>query len=127
MKIDALPSLHDGHLLALSAEEENAVTLVCKPLDGGKVSIRLNDVIDFCANNFRNGNIILSIDIHRSVEKLEERLIRSLAQSDRVEHVTAYRDRMRAKDASGGLRYFVLLSSYGCDLVGICAADITVE
>jgi hypothetical protein len=123
-----LASLHDGHLLAIAIEDDKTITLLCRSLAGTKVTIRLNDVVDFCANDFRQGNIILSAEIRPSVEALDASTLRRLAHSDRAEDALAYRDRMRAKEAAGvPLRYFELLASYGCDLVGACRGEIVVQ
>jgi hypothetical protein len=126
-KSDVLSALHDGHLMSLSVEDPNGVQLGCRSLSGTTVTIRLCDVVDFCANNFRKGNIILSADVYGTSDRLEDDAIRALAQSDRPEHLKAYKERLRNNDTAGGFQYFVLQSSYGCDLVAVCRGAIDAD
>jgi hypothetical protein len=122
-----VPSLHDGHLVGISVADRNVLVMSCRPLGRPVMHLRVTGLVDLCANNFRSGNIILSVDVHDSVERLGDEAIRALAQSDRPEHLIAYRSRMRARDASNEVKYLVLESSYGCDLVAVFTGALTVD
>jgi hypothetical protein len=123
----SLSYLHDGDLLAISLDGDNSISLLCRPIGQPRVRIQLAGIVDFVANNFRTGNIILSVDVYSSVDQLEENIVRGLAYSDRPEHLIAFKERLRPRDKNGELKYLVLESSYGCDLAAICSGPISVE
>lgn len=119
--------LHDGRLRSISVGDDRDVTLGCRDVNGASVTIRLNRVLDLCANNFREGNIILDVEVHDSLEKLEEEAVRSLAQSDRPEHLRGYRERFQREGLTEELRVIVIQSSYGCELVAVARGEILVS
>jgi hypothetical protein len=124
--VDILRSLHDGYLVAISLQSRTVVRLKCAPL--GKVSVvfEVSGVRDLCANNFRQGNIILSAEIRTSVEQLDGLAIRGLAHSEAEDDIASYIRRMRESEVTDSIRYLVLQCSYGCDLAVAYEGGISV-
>ena len=75
------------------------------------------------STNFRAGNIVLSAAVISSIDDLSECMpaaTTGLAQSANQAVINAYVDRMRLREARiPAPQFFVLESSFGCDMV-IC-------
>jgi hypothetical protein len=114
--VDVLRSLHDGHLVSLSLPSTEIVRFGCRPLGRAIVLFEISGVKDLCANNFRQGNIILSAEVRLSIDQVDSASLRALAHSTAEDDLASYVKAMHEHDAAGAIRYFILQSSYGCDL-----------
>ena len=122
---EILASLHDGQLYGIRNAEGRSLTLCCRRVDGAEVVITITGVDDLCATNFRTGNIILFAEAFPDAGRLDDAMLRSLAQSDRKELVAAYMDRLKRAEKKS--KFFVVQSSYGCDLVAVFSGEVDVE
>jgi hypothetical protein len=124
---ESLARLHDGHLVGVRVDD-GSVSLECRHLTGEEQTIVIGGVEEMCCSNFRQGNIILNVEILHSMDALRalsEQLVEALAHSTRSEHVEAHVARYRAKELSAAIRYFVLGSSYGADVVVAFSGSVT--
>ena len=124
--VDILRSLHDGHLDAIALRSRTIVRLRCAPLGEASVVFEISGVRDLFANNFRQGNIILSAEVRTSIDQLDELSIRGLAHSEAEGDIASYIGRMRESEMTGSIRYLVLQCSYGCDLAVAYEGGISV-
>ncbi len=89
--------------------------------------ISITDVVDLFATNFRMKSTILSILTMSSIREVPRELIEGLAQSAEPRFVDPYLTRAEARENSGGARYLVLQSSYGCDLVAVFEGHLSTQ
>ena len=123
---DALDSLHDGDLVSIRVyARKKQVDLECEPINGTRVRITLTGVADFCANNMREGNIVLFAQVFDDLHQIGDAALAGLAHSDQAEHIKQYIHQWQT--AVSRNRFFLLGSSYGCDLVSAFGGDIELE
>ena len=117
-------SLHDGRLFGIHVDPTlRELRLDCRCKDGVAVSIELSRVVDLCADNLRLGNIILMIQVCDDARQLGVAARQALAQSERQEIVDRYFAALHAQ-AGEPPKYFLMQSSYGCDLVALFRGDV---
>lgn len=127
-----LPSFHDGLLCGLSVAETTA-TLSLVEADGRRWSVGLTGVRYLKADDFRQGNIVLDLELITG-GPLPRAWLEKLLPAPHPEVAAVYRDAHRAHldeleagIAAGALTLVVLSPSYGCELLAICEACRGVE
>lgn len=122
-----LPSFHDGLLCGLSVTETTA-TLSLVEVEGRRWSVELTGVRYLKADDFRQGNIVLDLELVTGappprawLEKLLPAPHPGVAAAYHDAH-RAHLDELEAGIASGALTLVALSPSYGCELLAICEA-----
>lgn len=110
------PNFHDGLLTGIMLEPNDGVCFFCKNFEGSKARIIFPRVALLCANNFRQGNIILGIRIFDG-DQIEQN--RSSAADEFSRQFDIDVDGYLSKIAQFGWSVFEVLSSYGCDARGL--------
>ena len=120
------PRLHDGGLIGIDLPAEGVVRLLVDAIDGTKYRIVLANVLEFRADDFRKGNIILDITIVRGTD-VQLKDLYSLAHPGQSEqHKDTYLKQLQQRVLQNSLCVFELNPSYGCHIVGL-AETISVE
>lgn len=127
-----LPSFHDGLLCGLSVTETTA-TLSLVEVDGRRWSVELTGVRYLKADDFRQGNIVLDLEVVTG-EPPPPRWLEKLLPAPHPKVAATYHDAHRshikgleADIAAGVLTLVVLSPSYGCELWAICEACCALE
>lgn len=127
-----LPSFHDGLLCGLSVTETTA-TLSLVEVDGRRWSVELTGVRLLKADDFRQGNIVLDLELVTG-EPPPRAWLEKLLPAPHPGVAAAYHDAHRshieeleAGIAAGALTFVVLSPSYGCELLAICESCRGVE
>lgn len=125
----AVPSFHDGDLIGLAMEGDEA-TLGLKQVDGTKFRLRLQQVEALRADNFLRSNIIFSITVVSADKPLPTSMKAQLDWLYPPPHKSAATIQHQNHDASlaeivariesGDATLIVVDASYGCSLVAIC-------
>jgi hypothetical protein len=126
MHADALSNLHDGSLTGLASREKTLV-LTCSSVGGKPLQVAVSGVRDMFATNVRMTNIILEAMVLMSIRDVPRGLLEGLAQSGDPQVVEPYVVRAEAAEVGTSTKYFVLQSSYGCDLVVVFLGDISLR
>lgn len=127
-----LPSFHDGLLCGLSVTETTA-TLSLVEVDGRRWSVELTGVRHLKADDFRQGNIVLDLEVvtgEPPPPRWLEKLLPAPHPEAAAQHHDAHRshvDEVSAGIAAGALMLVVLSPSYGCELWAICEACRGIE
>jgi hypothetical protein len=121
------PSFHDGYMTGVAVGEDTA-TLSLKRADGEAWQVSLTAVQALKMDDFRQGNIILSLETFSStpsdvalIERLYEAPHPSVAPKYHDAHVQLISRKM-AMIEGGEATLLVLTPSYGADLVALCGA-----
>jgi len=117
LSIELTRRLHDGHLEAVRVDGQRHAYLACRALDGSPCEIVLEGIVDLSCNNFRQGNIILDVTVSRTSDFISREEWALLCQTDDPGKVAQYRHRLETMD----VHYFLLTSSYGAEVVAVCA------
>jgi hypothetical protein len=120
------PDLHDGLLTALDLVDEKTLHIRASDVRGGRHTIELHGLSRLLAAEFREGNIILDVQIETAMPP-DEQTIRHLAgehhasvgEPHRSKH-ESYVRRLIQSVASGELTLVTIGSSYGCSLAALC-------
>lgn len=120
------PKLHDGFVDGIRLEGEGRVTVLLRTLGGERLIMDLIGVEAFACDDFREGNIILDVQIVSGIAPNENSLDRlygvphnaaEQAHHDRHQLFLAHKIERIAK----GLLSLVAISpSYGCALSAVC-------
>jgi hypothetical protein len=121
-----LESLHDGHLEGICLSSPSELRLKCRPLNETSIIFQVDGLLELWAGNFRQGNIILWAAIRSSIDEMDSNSIRGLARADDKTEIEAYKARMRERERQEPLRYFLLQSSYGCDLGAVYKGEVRI-
>ena len=107
--------LHDGSLDGLVLTPEKALEISFTTVPGDKVTLRLNGLVRLKAEDFREGNTVLDVEIKRG-ESIERSTI-AAAIGEKEDHpfVQKLCDQARAE----GWATVDVSSSYGCALIGV--------
>jgi hypothetical protein len=122
----ANPTLHDGFVDGLLLEDEKRATVLLRTVGGEKFKMQLNGVEAFVCDDFRQGNIILHIQIFSGIAPDDNSLGR-LYGPPHPSAAQEYHDRYKLlltqkieKIKEGLLSLVAIDPSYGCDLRAIC-------
>ncbi|MFD9897351.1 hypothetical protein [Mesorhizobium sp. NPDC059025] len=125
MKLPEIPEFGDGYLTGIELGEKTAV-LSIQSYDGAKYQLRLSDLEAFLANEFRQGNIISSLEF-TSGSSFDIAKFTSLWPESHPEVAAEYHQKHKAfierqwnKVACGDAVLVNLTASYGCELVAVC-------
>jgi hypothetical protein len=125
----SLPSFHDGWLTSISVGEKTA-TLGLTRSCGSTFELTLDNVIALHAEDFRQGNIVFSVEVISGKEPDCYRLDGFLERLFGSPHPDAppeyharhaeFRSDVLQRISRGGATLIVIGASYGCGLVAIC-------
>lgn len=125
--LSQIPSFHDGYLTCIELGEKNAI-LSLQQYDGLKYRLHLAETKGLLANDFREGNIICSLEITTGSAP-DIGLLRLLWPSPHPEAVAEYHQKhevflegQRSKIERGEAVLVGLFASYGCNLVAVCGS-----
>lgn len=110
------PSVHDGSLLGILLEKDGRVRLPIETVHGKSLSLILDGVVRFKADDFREGNIILSVTV-ASGQALSTA---DVADAHGVSSDEAFLPGAIERYVQDGLMTVRLDASYGCYLVCVC-------
>lgn len=127
------PSLHDGHLLGLDLVRKAVLHVRLRNLAGKGYLLELSGLRQLRCGEFREGNIVLDVEIMRGTPSgLEEANTReALVRSLVGELHPTVQDPFRSKNESyivnlltsikdGNLTLVRIDASYGCELTALC-------
>lgn len=113
------PRLHDGFLEGIIVKENKSATLTLRDVTGVQYELELGAVEHLCANDFREGNIILDLTVERGKD-CDASLLRTLFDNKYLESrpgfLVALLQRIEAED----LTLVSIDPSYGCSFVALC-------
>jgi hypothetical protein len=117
------PNLHDGNLLAISTID-GKIELALVDVESQRFYIRLDDVVEFLATDFKQGNIILDMTLvqGKDVQAVDLELLNSSEYSADQEYLQNLHQRV----VDQSLYVLQLNPSYGCQLIAI-AGGISME
>lgn len=110
------PDLHDGHLVGVHVQEDKVVDLFLRDVAGVGFQFRLEGVERLRANDFRQGNIILSAELRTGPDITEQDIIDVGAVGSKDEDLRLILERAQEE----GLTIFRIDPSYGCTLTALC-------
>ena len=113
------PRLHDGFLEGIIVKENKSATLTLRDVTGVQYELELGAVEHLCANDFREGNIILDLMVERG-KNCDVSLLRTLLGDKHSEShpgfLVALLQRIEAED----LALVSIDPSYGCSFLALC-------
>jgi hypothetical protein len=118
------PDLHDGSLNGIIVSEGKTLELRCAQADGRRYVLRLPELVSLRADDFRQGNIILGVNIYESDFPAD--LIKSVYGED-GDADPAWLSREFQTLRQGGWTLLELTSSYGCHLLALARGQLLVE
>src|SRR5258705_13794387 len=107
------PDLHDGKLTGILLNGERTVELYCADVMGKKYILRLERLIAFRADSFREGNIIFEVLVHS--EDYPRELVKRAFGHDAAGDPPWLESRLQ-KLTTDRATLVELTSSYGCEL-----------
>lgn len=123
-----LATLHDGYLRGLTLDDEDQILFIdCTANDGVLLRVEVRGVVDMCATNFRNGNIIFSAEVIAEVSGLMDAEVAYLANTSREATIRNCAQRLAEDDRERKNRYFAIRSSFGCSLVAVHRGELVVR
>lgn len=114
-----LPNLHDGSVLSLSIQDKD-VQVVVRDTIKNEYRINFQNVYRLRADNFREGNIILMVEVLKKGFAEDGCLLRML-DLDRPSDAPFFINLVKDLE-SGVKKMLVIAPSYGCELSIICEA-----
>ena len=113
------PRLHDGLLEGIVVKADKSSTLTLRDVTAVQYELELGAVEHLCANDFREGNIILDLTVERGKD-CDASLLRTLFDNKYFESrpgfLVALLQRIEAED----LTLVSIDPSYGCSFVALC-------
>lgn len=113
------PRLHDGLLEGIFVKADKSSTLILRDVTGVQYELELGAVEHLCANDFREGNIILDLTVERGKD-CDVSLLRTLFDNKYLEShpdfLVALLRRIEAED----LALVSIDPSYGCSFLALC-------
>ena len=111
------PNLHDGAVEGIELETGQGLRIALRGIAGRAYRLRMKGLRRLLCNEFREGNIILSLSIERRMRP-DLRWLRHLLGRTKDE------DRLVAEAAravaEGRLTLVTIVPSYGCELAALC-------
>lgn len=129
------PELHDGKLFGIELIEGRRLCLSFLSIDGSEIHLLLEGLQRLRATDFMEGNIVQNVCIYTGQASTTEHLVSALQTLFGFHDVVSDLSRRGLNDhiqrilsqiLCGDLKLFVLTSSYGCELLAVCAS-VTVE
>ena len=124
-RLSQVPSFHDGYLTGIELSEKSAVVGL-QHYDGTRYRLHLSGIEALLANEFRQGNIISSLEVTTGTSP-DIGDLRLLWPAPHPEVTDEYRQKheifvedQRSKIERGEAVWLNLTASYGCDLVAVC-------
>lgn len=111
------PVLHDGYIDAIELEPGKGLHIALRDVTGARFALRLTGLRRLLCNNFREGNIVLSVSIACGVQPDDDLIRRLLGGTAQAESMVA----QTARDICDGRLTLVAIDpSYGCELAALC-------
>lgn len=123
--IELAPSFHDGHLTGVVVDEGSA-RLSLKRANGDAWEVHLIGVDALKMDDFRQGNIVLSVEVTSGAAP-EPGPFHRLFEAPHASAASKYHDshrelisRKMATVEEGAATLFLLTPAYGADMVALC-------
>lgn len=113
------PQLHDGFLEGIIVKNDKSAILTLRDLSGVRYELELGKVEHLCANDFREGNIILDLTIERG-KNCDVSLLRTLYSSKHLERNPGLLDALLQRIEAEDLALVSIDPSYGCSFLALC-------
>ena len=114
-----VPSFHDGHMVGLQVSPRAEAFLFIVDAAGAPYTVALRDVDSMVANDFRKGNIILSLEVGL-VGESNAREIRELYCLVSDAQIAQFERQTIARLEQLHSQLVELTPSYGCSLLATC-------
>jgi hypothetical protein len=113
------PAVHDGHLMGMLIEKPGRVRLVVELVTGESVSLIMDGVRRMKADDFWEGNIILSVSVTSGSDLSMADIADAYGES---RYNTTYLPKALEEHRAAGLMVVRVDPSYGCTLVCLCSS-----
>jgi len=114
-------NFHDGYLDGLRVLPEKSLILFCRQVDGKKSIITVPRIESLWASQFKEGNIIDSINFYRG-NGCPEKLIRRV-QGYTCQSPVEYFEKDMAEIIKNNWSLMELTTSYGCELLALFSSS----
>jgi hypothetical protein len=120
----AEPNLHDGLLTSIALRDHD-LTLGCSNSDGERYELLLRGIVRLQANDFREGNIILSVERFLGAECPRDLVLKAYGEESdpAATWVPGVLDQIERE----GWTLLVLASSYGCTLSALANGPLVIR
>lgn len=115
------PQLHDGLLEGIIVKKNKSATLTLRDVTGVQYELELEAVEHLCANDFREGNIILDLTVQRGKD-CDVSLLRTLLGSKHCETHPGFLVALLQRIETEDLALVSIDPSYGCSFLALCRA-----
>ena len=114
-----MSEFHDGYFMGIDLRQEGVAQLFLRDLDGHDFCLFLRDLKRLICDEFREGNIILDIQVFCGEEPPIDTLA-WLYSVDSTDELPTYLLEQIGKIASGAMTLVLLSASYGGVLAAVC-------
>lgn len=118
------PNLHDGHLHSIVLTEGN-VLVGCSTVDGTKYELSLAKVESLRADDFRQGNIILSVEHFVGGQCPEDLVLEVFGPGE--DSSRPWFANVMEKIRQEGWTLLAIAPSYGCDLIALAKGPLQIR
>jgi hypothetical protein len=112
------PNLHDARVNGLVIRNDDDIEVIINTPEGASINLFMRRVYRLVANNFREGNIVLDIEVLASKEITHSDLTVFYSSSDNAAEQGIRSLHSRA--VSENKLFVKLNASYGCEFACIC-------
>ena len=119
-----IPDLHDGTITGLRLIEPTSLRVDVSDWRGNRYAITLTGLQRLKCLDFREGNIILDVDVYRGVLPPESALREVLNR--RNNETSEHMKNLSRSIEVGDMTLLNITPSYGCEVIAICS-DIYIE
>ena len=112
------PNLHDARLLGMFVSDNKIATVLFRSENGQRHELLLKEVEHLVANDFREGNIVLDVEIYDG-ESFDSRLISEIYGKNYPHCHPGFESEIRRKVKNDELKLVSVNPSYGCSLLCI--------
>lgn len=113
-----VPSFTGADLTGLAFEGADTIRIDLIDTDGRPVSIRLEGVDAFQANDIKQGNVVEAVEVTNDLHRVVARLRHAFTPPSWDEG--RWVDTMRERVREDGLFFFGLTPGYGAAMAGLC-------
>ena len=113
------PNLHDARLLGMFVSDNKTATVLFRSENGQRHELLLKEVEHLVANDFREGNIVLDVEIYDG-ESFDSKLLSEIYGKNYLTAHPGFKSEIRRKVKNGELKLVSVNPSYGCSLLCIC-------
>jgi hypothetical protein len=107
------PNLHDARLLGMFVSDNKTATVLFRSENGQRHELLLKEVEHLVANDFREGNIVLDVEIYDG-ESFDSKLLSEIYGKNYLTAHPGFESEIRRKVKNGELKLVSVNPSYGC-------------